>query len=81
MSGDVASGLLLLEKATAFLRDGDFADWHEAYVAAGKKAQETGNADWAAIRDLIVVATHGAPHELSYLDEEFRTILTRGRES
>lgn len=75
MVSGIDSGVTRLEKALAFLRDGDFADWHEAYVAAGSKADETGNADWAAIRDMIVIATHGAPHEISYLDGEFKAMI------
>lgn len=81
MSNDIQDGLECLNKAVAFLRGGKFEDWHKAYVEAGKMARETGSADWAAICDMIVVVTHGAPHELSYLDEEFKEIIARGRKS
>lgn len=81
MVSGIDSGVTRLEKALAFLRDGDFLDWHEAYVAAGKMARKTGSADWEAIRDMIVIASHGAPHELSYLGEEFKELIARGRKS
>jgi hypothetical protein len=37
-------------------------------------------ADWRAVRDFIVVATHGAPDTLSYLDEEWQAMTGRERQ-
>ena len=37
------------------------------------------SADWRAVRDLIVVATHGAPDTLSCLDEEWQAMTGRDR--
>ncbi len=75
MSNDLQTGIARLEMALKLLRDERPADWYEAYQRANKNAAENNEQDWAAIRDLIVVATHGAPLSLSYLDEEWQAII------
>ena len=75
MSNDLETGIARLEMALKLLRDERVADWFEAYQLANENATKNTEQDWAAIRDLIVIATHGAPLSLSYLDEEWQTMI------
>ena len=75
MSNDLQTGIARLEMALKLLRDDGLVDWFEAYQRAEKNAAENNEQDWAAIRDLIVIATHGAPLSLSYLDEEWQAMI------
>ena len=75
MSNDLQTGIARLEMALKLLRDERLVDWFEAYQRAEKNAAENNEQDWAAIRDLIVIATHGAPLSLSYLDEEWQAMI------
>ena len=77
MSNDLQTGIARLEMALKLLRDERLVDWFEAYRRAEKNAAENNEQDWAAIRDLIVVATHGAPLSFSYLDEEWQAMIDR----
>jgi hypothetical protein len=76
MSNDLETGIERLEMALKLLRHDGLADWFEAYQLAEEEAAENDEQDWAAIRDLIVIATHGAPLSLSYLDKEWQAIIS-----
>ncbi len=80
MNDDVKKAIKRLEEAIALFRAQDGTDWYAAYRSADEKADGDDSGEWAAIRDLIVVASHGAPHELSYLDEELRALIDRDRD-
>ena len=76
MSNDLQTGIVRLEMALNLMRHERPADWYEAYQLAEENAAGNNEEDWAAIRDLIVIATHGAPLALSYLDEEWQAIIS-----
>jgi hypothetical protein len=75
MTGDLQAGISRLEKALALLHREDVGSWYDAYEIAARKMKEDDDEDWTAIRALVIVATHGAPQELSYLDEEFMALI------
>ena len=75
MSNDLQTGIVRLDMALKLLRAERPAAWYAAYQRAKANGAENNEQDWAAIRDLIVVATHGAPLSLSYLDEEWQAMI------
>ena len=77
MTNDLDTAIKRLEDALELIRRGDVDSWYDAYLVASQKTRESGSEDWAAIRALVVVATHGEPNELSYLDEELKALIKR----
>jgi hypothetical protein len=80
MTPEISSSMCRLEAALALLRETGDGDWHNAYLIAERRAAryDTGSraqAHWHAVRDLIVVASHGAPDTLSYLDEDWLALI------
>ena len=75
MNGDLQTGISRLERALALLRRQDVDSWYDAYETTVRKTKGDDDGDWAAIGALVIVATHGAPQELSYLDEEFMALI------
>lgn len=80
MTRDDNESVRRLERALAFMRNFGDDGWHTAYLIAQHNMlqHEEGSrehGDWAAIRDLIVIASHGAPHTISYLDEDWDALI------
>ena len=70
MSVEMHIALSRLEIAIGLIKLCD-GDWLEAWNRARDSASEGCKSDWEAIADLIIIATHGAPQNLSYFDLSF----------
>ena len=71
MNAEVGEGIARLELALGILREQKDADWE----AAAERALELGGDDADALKALIIVATHGAPSQLSYMDQDWMDFL------
>lgn len=70
MNTDMRTAIRRLELAMAFLSECD-GDWYVAYEMARGTWEDGCEEDWAAIRDLIVIATHGPPDQFSYIKPDY----------
>lgn len=80
MTAEISSGMCRLEAALALVRETGDGDWHDAYLIAEHKAAKyqsgsPAQAHWHAVRDLIIIASHGAPDALSYLDADWQALI------
>ena len=80
MTAEISSSMCRLETALALLRETGDGDWHDAYLIAECEAAKYQScspeqAHWHAVRDLIVIASHGAPDTLSYLDADWLALI------
>ena len=78
MSKEKQDAIRRLERALALTEA--TPDWHLGYLIAQHNMLQHDEGtdereDWGAIRDLIVIASHGAPETISYLDEEWHAII------
>lgn len=71
MSAEIGEGIARLEMALGILRECKDANWE----AAAERALELGGDDGPALKALIIVATHGAPTQLSYMDQDWTDFL------